>query len=198
MNTTPGQSYCVNVLTAPVEVQAVYADGTLEPLKTLDTAGQYTFIAMSAETRFSGGEIGKQVLPVPFNSAPAGNGNGGGEQPASPEVFPLSYDSTLADGRVYHAAATGQGVLDLNALSVEPNATARIWLDYGGGPVNFPSSWVWSDSADFQLPAEGEEPQGVGDFTPGETYLITVCRYKYAAKDFVLAHRALTIKPATA
>lgn len=198
MKTTPGQSYCVNVLTAPVEVQAIYADGTTETLKTLDSAGQYTFIAMSAETRFSGGEIGKQVLPVPFNSAPAGNGNGGGAQPASPAVTELLPETpaVLEDGRVYHIAGAPDGGFNMTTLEVAPNATARIWVDAATGNVVFPPAWVWSDTSEFQLPAG--TAGGVGDFVDGDTYLVTVCRYSHGGKDFILAHRALTIKTATA
>ena len=138
------------------------------------------------------------AITATFNSAPAFNGNGGGKQPASPEVKELIYGepATLEDGRVYHIGAPPDDGFDLQQLTVAPNATARIWVDGGTGGVIFPPDWVWSDSSKFQLPAGSAG--GVGDFVDGETYLITVCRYKYGDKDFVLAHRALTIKPATA
>lgn len=133
-----------------------------------------------------------------FNHAPAGNVNGGGSQPASPKVTELIYGepATLEDGRVYHVVAPPDDGFDLQELTVAPNATARIWVDGGTGCVIFPPDWVWSDSSEFQLPAG--TAGGVGDFVDGETYLITVCRYKYDGKDFTLAHRALTIKPAQA
>lgn len=135
-----------------------------------------------------------------FNGAPAQNGSGGGDVPESPTVTELVNGAadSLADGRVYHIDPAPDGGFDFSALTVAPNATARIWLDAGTGPVVFPEAWVWSDSDTFQLPAEGEEPQGVGDFVEGETYLLTVCRYKYGAKDFTIANRAVTVQPATA
>lgn len=130
----------------------------------------------------------------PFDLAPGGLPANGGSQPASPAVTELqpAAPATLADARVYHITAGG----DYRALTAAPNATAQIWVDYAGGDLIFPDPWAWSDSDTYQLPAG--ESGAVGDFTPGETYLITVHRYAYGAKDFTIAHRALTIQPATA
>lgn len=158
------------------------------------SAGQTAFYALSASAEYGDG----CVISGPFAKAPAGNGNGGGELPASPEVTELvDYTAaTLEDGRVYHIGVAPDGGFNMTGLNVAPNATARIWVDAGTGGVVFPDEWVWSDSSEFQLPAG--YAGGVGDFVDGETYLITVCRYKYGERDFVLAHRALTIKPAQA
>lgn len=180
MQTTPGQSYCVNVLTAPVEVQAVYADGTIESLKTLDTAGQYTFIAMSAETRFSGGEIGKQVLPVPFNSAPAAVVGGGSASPS-----PLDPEKPLANGKVYTLSVTDGA--DLSALTVEEDATAEIWLSYTSGSVTWPATWVWgADTFD------NADPDASPDFTAGEFYCLVVRHC--SARGIVIATLSHTVK----
>ena len=181
MQTTPGQSYCVNVLTAPVEVQAVYADGTIESLKTLDQEGQYTFIAMSAETRFIGGEIGKQVLPVPFNSAPVGNGNGGGGTSPSP----LDPAKPLANGKVYTLTVTE--ATDLSALTVEDDATAEIWLSYSAGSVTWPATWVWGTDT-----FNSADPDASPDFTAGEFYCIVVRHY--SARGIVIATLSHTVK----
>lgn len=150
------------------------------------------FVAGTASIRLSSADY---LLTGPFEGAPAGNGNGGGEQPASPEVIVLEDGSSveLADGRVYFAPPTAP---NLSALSVAPNATVQIWLAYYGDDVVFPEDWVWSDTSEFQLPAGSAG--GVGDFVVGEKYLITVHKNTLTGIDFTIAHRAITVKPATA
>lgn len=84
MNTTPGRSYCINVIEAPVSVYAVMEDDTRELIKELPKIGQAYVTALSGKIEFEGGKVGL-TRPLPFDSALAAvPGEGEKGEPGEP------------------------------------------------------------------------------------------------------------------
>lgn len=100
-----------------------------------------------------------------------GNLYWGCERISSPPEVVSTVPSVLRHGRVYSVQVTS-GTVDLSGVTVEPMATAELYIDYTAGTLVLPT-WWWLDGlsssgGDHDIPPWGQNMEA------GHRYLVTV------------------------